>query len=285
MTAVRPHEPAPVTAGQQTLTDRHLAPHRAAIEAMLLAHRAAVDAELAPKLPRFGGKPYPLGRCREIRDAVFARVQAGLKAPADAATAALRAFIAAGGVGRKVWGDLRCEYFQNALQLGAWYVDVANDTVTVSKPKVEILALAEAGLRPIRDFAHFVRIAERYWQVTVTANTVFPRLAPILPLVCTPAGGQPWLAAACDPMIDLSRQDGFRPAEAVLRALPVTPAAVAATLRARAAQVDDPLLQADGDPVAWCAVHRAQGLGPDDRFRDACVAAFLRLKGGAVGPM
>lgn len=285
MTAARPHEPVPVTADQQALTDRHLVPRQAAIESMLVAHRAAVDAALAPKLPRFGDKPYPLGRCREIRDAVVARLQAALKAPADPAAAALRAFIAAGGVGRKVWGDLRGDYFQNALQFGAWYVDVANDTVTVSKPQVEILPLAEADLRPIRDFAHFVRIAERYWQVTVTANTVFPRLAPLLPLVCTEAGGRSWLAAACDPMIDLSRLDGFRPAEAALRALPVTPGPVAAALRAQAARADDPLLRPDGDPVEWCLAYRARGLGPDDPFRDACVAAFLSLHGRAAGPL
>ena len=55
---------------------------------------------------------------------------------------AIREFIGKGGAFRSVWGVLREQYFQNAIQLGGLYVDVSNDTVVVTKPKVEILPIA-----------------------------------------------------------------------------------------------------------------------------------------------
>jgi hypothetical protein len=38
---------------------------------------------------------------------------------------------------KKVFVLLKGRYFQNALQLGNLYVDVANDTVDTAKPKLE----------------------------------------------------------------------------------------------------------------------------------------------------
>ncbi|MEL7969110.1 hypothetical protein AAG587_22330 [Vreelandella neptunia] len=64
-------------------------------------------------------------------------------------------FFRQGGLVRQVWGDLRGEYFQNALLVGGLYVDVANDIVDPRKPPGEILPFAEARLAPISDFHHF----------------------------------------------------------------------------------------------------------------------------------
>ena len=49
---------------------------------------------------------------------------------------ALVAFMSHGGTMRKVWGDLRGEYFQNAFIVGSLYVDVANYTVVPTKPAI-----------------------------------------------------------------------------------------------------------------------------------------------------
>lgn len=300
-----------MTPNQDALTERLLAPHQAEIEAYLWALRAEVDAVLAPRLQAFSNKAYPLGRCREIRDGVFDRILAAVRSPDGDVPTLLRQFIAAGGVGRKVWGDLRGAYFQNAMQLGAWYVDVANDTVTPTKPKVEIVAFAQSDMRPILDFQHFAAVATRYWEVTVYANTVLPRLAPMFPLISAGGGGQVWLGAACDPMIELTRRDGFRPAEQALAVLPPPPHSIAKAVSDRAAAMEDPLLAQTpgiwhaaerrfdedtvtsevgrgaphavhavggaGDAIGQCRIYRDQGLGTDDVFRDACVAALLKL--------
>ncbi len=43
--------------------------------------RLLVDLELAPRYPHFNHKPYPLGRCKEIRDAVFTLIQKNYHKP------------------------------------------------------------------------------------------------------------------------------------------------------------------------------------------------------------
>src|SRR5690606_17306421 len=57
---------------------------RASLESLLLRLRREADAALRPRLPTFMDKPWPLGRCREIRDDVFARLAALLKGGHDA---------------------------------------------------------------------------------------------------------------------------------------------------------------------------------------------------------
>ena len=92
-------------------------------------------------------------------------------------------FVAEGGWLRSVWGVLREQYFQNALQMGTLYVDVSNDTVVVTKPPVEILPMEASGLVAVRDLAHFRQTAERYWGATLYANHLVPTLAPLLPMM------------------------------------------------------------------------------------------------------
>ena len=125
------------------------------------------------------GKPYPYGQCLEITQAVQQRLSDATEAlfqnsPAIRGYRAYTAFRKAGGIMRQVWGDLRGEFFQNAFQVGTLYVDVANDSVTPTKPKVEILPFAEARLTPIADFRHFSRIATAYWKVQIYPNHVLP---------------------------------------------------------------------------------------------------------------
>ena len=183
-----PNEPdTAASEAQATLTDRYLLPARAELEAFFLAVRASVDPELQRAQPVELGKPYPLGQCLEITRAVqqrLRRVQAlPLGGMAAQGRAAFTAFLASGGALRQVWGDLRGEFFQNAFQLGTLYVDVSNDTVTPTTPKVEILPFAQARFVPIADFQHFARIAQRYWKDRVYPNHVLPELAPYCPLV------------------------------------------------------------------------------------------------------
>jgi hypothetical protein len=205
---------------QAALTERYLQPVLSELEALLLTVRRQLDPELGRLQPVRLGKSYPLGQCLEISEAVQERLRTVGESdlPADAAIGlrALRAFQRAGGNFRQVWGDLRGQYFQNAFQVGTLYIDVANDTVTPTKPKVEILPFHEAQFIPIRDFVHFRQMARSYWQHTVYPNHVLPALAPHCPLIHVSAQGRITLHEATDYMLAMTRRHGFALSEAVL---------------------------------------------------------------------
>ncbi|SMH53691.1 hypothetical protein SAMN02982994_3384 [Azospirillum lipoferum] len=272
-----PQEIAPVTAHQAALTDRFLSFRTDRLMRYFLALRAETDAALAPRLPKAAGQPYPYGRCEEINNDLFVRLAGRAARPANAMDRAIRDFVAAGGVVRTVWGVLRGRYFQNALQFGGLYVDVSNDTVVATKPKVEILPIAESGLVPVRDLAHFRETAALYWGATVYANHLAPSLAPLLPMVsASPGRLLPAFQSACDYMIALMGRDGFQEAEAWLRDGPAPPAEVADALLATLP--DDLRPQADGraEAVAACRLARAEGRAMDTAWRDGRVRDYLR---------
>ena len=236
-TPLLPNEPSilfPDT--QAALTARYLLPVLPALETYLLAVRRQLDPELQRLQPMKLDKPYPLGQCLEIATAVQQRLRTVTEAhlPADAVIGlrALRAFQRAGGTLRLVWGDLRGQYFQNAFQIGTLYVDVANDTVTPTKPKVEILPFDQAQFIPIRDFQHFSQIARAYWGDEIYPNHVLPRLAPHCPLIHVTGKGRIMLHVATQYMLALTRSQGFAPSEAVLREAAMPPAVFEQACRA-----------------------------------------------------
>lgn len=260
----------PVTAEQQRLTARHLTPALKDIEQLLIRMRREIDGELQPRFPSHQDKLYPYGRCLEISHLFMDKLRAalGTKVPTRGLRA-LRDFVHAGGRIDWVWGALREQYFQNAFQMGALYVDVSNDTVTVTKPPIEILPLKDANFLAIRDLAHFAKVARVYWDVEIYVNDVVPSLAPILPMIALPQQGRPALMSATDYMIDYCRRDRFVQAEAYLQDGPSLPpehwalmhAAMPANLRA-----------------ADTAQGRAQGLAAITDAREAGVFALAQWR-------
>ncbi|WP_395400474.1 hypothetical protein ACHMW6_23815 [Pseudoduganella sp. UC29_106] len=207
---------------QAVLTERHLLPVLTELEAFFLAVRSQVDAQLEFSLPIKKGRPYPYGQCLEISQAAQRQLQRqdlhtlALSPSAQSGRTAFLAFRRAGGELRQVWGDLRGEFFQNAFQLGTLYLDVSNDTVTPTKPKVEILPFTEARFVPIADYRHFARVAERYWQVQVYPNHLLPEWAPYCPLLYVAVDGRVMLGEATLYMVSLTQTGRFEPSEAVL---------------------------------------------------------------------
>lgn len=247
--ALLPNEPRIIDAQRQAaLTASYLQPWLVELEAFFLTLRAKIDTKLLPHCPYKLGKPYPLGQCLEISLEAQQMLKAIDPAMLDSAAAqagyqAFLAFRRAGGVWRQVWGDLRGEFFQNAFQLGSLYVDVSNDTVTSTKPKVEILPFVDARFTPIRDFQHFSRIAQRYWKVEVYPNHVLPEIAPYCPLIYRRNDGALMLAEASSYMLALTCAGAFRPSEEVLAHGELPPAIfrqVSAALTAHAETATDP---------------------------------------------
>ena len=253
----------------------------------LLAHELAnirlqADLKLAVKIPSFAGKPYPLGRCLEVRDEMFKRIVAVLKQN-NAQLAPLREYMQQENAElKKVWGSLRDEYFQNALIVGDWYIDTANDTVNANKPRVEIKPLAASGFAAITSFEQFIQIAKPYWQVTVYKNTAFPALAPYLPLICVSQSGASWLAAANDDMIKLACDSDFNLSEQILAKLPEPDGNLVQRWHAALTklQFPDELLLQQGQTQSFCQLYRASNKANDQAFRDRVVRAFMSLPKG-----
>jgi glycosyltransferase involved in cell wall biosynthesis len=249
------------------LTEKYLQPVLPALEAFLLDLRRKVDFELTATSPQKYGKSYPLSQCLEISKAVqklVGTVDANLlSGPVLIGCLAMRGFLAAGGEMRRVWGDLRGSYFQNAFQIGSLYVDVANDTVVPSKPKVEILPFEASGLAAIKDYNHFAKIAESYWSVTAWPNHVFPEIAPFFPLLLETRNGSFELRDSGGYMTSLNLNRAFNPAEAYL-----SKTALPEEVRERAAYDLAPL--ATSLPNA-SAAGRHEGLKALQRYRSKAV--------------
>lgn len=278
-TLLLPQEPAPVTRRDAALTARFLLPAAEVLEELFLDLRAETDRELGPGMALRYGKPYPLGCCREITQDVLERLGVALAKPDYSGARALRAFLAAGGAGRCVWGVLRSRYFQTALQFGGLYVDVANDTVTVTKPKVEILPLEEAGLEAVRGAQHFAEIANTYWGMRIFANHALPSLAPLLPMLGVAPGQAPVLHSATKYMTELFRRDEFSLSEAWLAEGPVPPAEMVEALRPRC---PEDLLVANSHTGARaaagaCQSARTAGHATSTEWRDARIRDFVRI--------
>lgn len=224
-TALLPNEPRvsdPAT--QAALTDRYLTPALHEIEALFRHIRSLVDEELKDA-PTGYGKPYPIGRCLEITLAAQKKLR-GLDPsmlPTEAAHGlnVLHGFLQHGGNARQVWGDLRGEFFQNAFLIGTLYIDVSNDTVTPTKPKVEILPFEQAGFVPVRDYLHYARMTRQYWGAYVFANHILPDLAPYFPLITAIPGGRVRLESDFDYMLALTQSRRFEPSLEVLTAQPM----------------------------------------------------------------
>lgn len=216
---------------QTALTRRFLLPVLPELETLFLAMRAETDREMAANAFARRDKAYPYGYCLEITQDVVTNLRARNARARSSAARALSAFLKHGGVATMVWGVLRDRYFQNAIQLGSLYVDVANDSVDPLKPKVEILPMAESGLELVRDIPHFARIAERYWGVRCYANTALPALAPLFPVIIVDPDQRVLLQSKTGYMMRLLASDRFQKSERWLSAAPEPPLAVVQGVR------------------------------------------------------
>jgi len=265
---------------QGALTDRFLTPVLPGLRALFLELRASLDAPLRRGQPTRGGKPYPLGQCLEITLAAERRLEhlapGQFEGAAAEACAALLAFRAAGGEVRRAWGDLRGQFFQNALIVGTLYVDVANDTVVVTKTPVEILPFREADFRPIVDYGHFARVASRYWKHDILPNHLVPQLAPYFPLIQVSSSGAISLGPSGPHLLSLTLSQGFRPSERAL-AGPALPARLFESLKAALVDAPTPIAtdpeEGQAAALAHCRSYRAEAqFGSVSAFNRAMIA-------------
>tara|TARA_R100000027_G_scaffold53229_2_gene42066 strand:+ start:54 stop:1070 length:1017 start_codon:yes stop_codon:yes gene_type:complete len=189
------------TRDQERLTAEEVLPRMDEVLQRLKELRAAVDAGFQPKVEAVRNQRdrgeygflslarYPFGFCREIRDRVVARM---------VADPFFQELVGKGLVLRKVFIFLRAQYFQNAIQLGNLYLDPANDTVVVTKPKIEWAPIAELDYENVESWSQFAEVSERYLRVRLYPNLVFPMAFPVAP----------FFAVHCSGRIDLLQAQG-----------------------------------------------------------------------------
>ncbi|MGV8995411.1 MAG: hypothetical protein ACOH12_00505 [Parvibaculaceae bacterium] len=184
----------------RALTQKHIVPHIDEIVRDMFELRREADAHFHAAIARGAALQadaglkaapvdYPVSFCLEITRYMLTLMS---REPAPAHMTGLMAlhdFVRAGGPVKRVWGALRGSYFQNAIQVGTYYLDVANDTVNVNKPKVEMLPMAEANFNNIGSFFEFARVGEAYWKARILPNIWFPNVAPFLPAIVFYADG------------------------------------------------------------------------------------------------
>ncbi|WP_016957661.1 hypothetical protein [Catenovulum agarivorans] len=248
------------------------------IVAYLALTRIKADLELVPKYQYFSGKPFPLGRCLEIRDAVYQLMIEDIKSnkPYEGLSLLIN-YMKTGFSLNKIWGGLRNSYFQNAMQIGDYYLDVSNDTVNPNKPRVEVLPMVESGFADITDFETFVDIGQRYWQVQMYKNSVCSSLAPFMPILCVEKNGQSWLAVN-DYTIAFSRESKFEKAQNILQKLPEPPKAVQQKWQAVVEQSTNQNIQNKTSPESYCTQYKRAALHQDENFRNEIVKAFMTLQ-------
>ena len=179
----------PTNFKQVKLTKKFLLPHIRELQDDMLSLRLQFDREFEQaRHPKKG--EYPKGYCYEITKGVKELLVHELQAPKTLGIGALRDFCLNGGLAKRVWGNLRHEYFQNAFQFGDLYVDVSNDTVTITKPKVAILPLAKARFYSISDYDIYAGLAEKYWKGNIYPNRLLPELAVLFPIFFVSADGK-----------------------------------------------------------------------------------------------
>jgi len=258
-------------------------PAQADLFSFFLELRAETDQEFQSAGCALYGSPYPYGYCREITFDVLARLRQRLTLPGlCAGSRALQTFQAAGGEIRCVWGVLRGKYFQTALQCGDLYVDVANDTVVITKPKVEILPMAESGLEAVRDAWHFAAIAETYWGMQIYANHAFPSWAPLIPMIGVNSQRAVSLQSPSAYMAGLFQRDEFRQAEAWLAAGPSPPPWLVEAVRSYGSPellAANPETGAEAAATA-CRSARERGLATSKAWLDTVIAECTRFHAG-----
>lgn len=189
-----------------------------ALVALLRSHRDAVDAGFFARRDAtrttasdIGGEAsladYPLGFCGVIRDQVLARLVADPE---------FRELIGPDVVFKKIFVLLKGIYFQNALQLGNLYVDVANDTVFIDKPKVEWLPIADVDYENADEWSAVAAVGRHYYSVELYPNFLFPLAFPFVPYFAIRSSGRIDFFQAQDILFLKDLGDGLRRARALL---------------------------------------------------------------------
>ncbi|MFM7022575.1 MAG: hypothetical protein ACKOXB_06315 [Flavobacteriales bacterium] len=197
----------PVDAYQLQLSEKYIAPYAPLFEKVFFGLRnsldelwfhgttgqldeqkksfllAAIEKERKKRLTSI--PIYPIGYCYSITRIIYQYLLRMELPDVRSPFHPLKEFIAHGGIFKIIWGEVRHEFFQTALQMGDWCFDVSNDTVYLHKTKVIHYAFSspECEYYSILSVGQYAKVKANYHCCEVYANTLFPALAPSFPLL------------------------------------------------------------------------------------------------------
>ena len=170
---------------QRQLTITHILPHIARFMADIAVFRTVFDTTFlkaqATKSAHSGASiygmktlsQYPTGYCEDIRNGLFDLLKKHpfvIKAEQK------------GIIFRKVYIILNDSYFQNGIQLGNLWIDVANDTVNPKEARIYYKNLSDLMYENLSDYDTYYTVLEKYLHLSVYPNTLFPNIAPRFPV-------------------------------------------------------------------------------------------------------
>lgn len=123
---------------------------------------------------------YPKGYCEDIRNGVFKLLE---KHPF------ILAMREKGVLFQQVYVILNYQYFQNGLQLGNLWIDVANDTVNPTEPRIYYKNIQDLNYQNLYDYENYALVAEKYLHLKLFPNTIFPNIAPRFPFFAIDSQG------------------------------------------------------------------------------------------------
>lgn len=78
---------------------------------------------------------------------------------------------------KQIYWTYDMKYFQNAIQIGDYYLDVSNDTVDPSKEKIDYSRLNESLFRNFSNYSDYCDVIESYRKAEVFPNIYFTEIA------------------------------------------------------------------------------------------------------------
>lgn len=134
-------------------------------------------------IPQSRLENFPVGECLIITKIVLSLFNDDTLVKGKEGFSILREFIGSGGNFHIIWGGIRGVFFQTAFQAGNYYIDVANNTVDHTKPKIVHFYLNESGFQGIESYDDYIPIKSGYHHVNIYLNNCFPGLLPYYPLL------------------------------------------------------------------------------------------------------
>lgn len=121
-------------------------------------------------------KNYPIGCCFGLSKAFYTYLET--EAPDY-----IKQHKKLNGIHKVVWGNIRNEFFQTSLQIGGYFIDVANDTVDPSQPKVKISKIGSIDFKNFNNLLEFIKVKEPYHETSIFYNDSIPEISDWFPLM------------------------------------------------------------------------------------------------------
>lgn len=119
---------------------------------------------------------YPKGACFEITENVF-------KTALNNPKSVLSQIRDKGIVVKRVYGIMYDSFFQNGIEAGNRFVDLANDTWGEGGAKVKINLINDIDFKQIDSYEQMFEIMEKYWNAEIFPNHILPDIAPMFPYI------------------------------------------------------------------------------------------------------